>query len=435
MLRAEGRTLGPVLIGLTLITAACALSLRPVPTEPHLTSDVPADLPTGRHRLGVGHFTDARRPADREPRRPPLRVQWYGVTRRGEIQTGDGSFDGPIDAGVRQDAIATLTRSGAFAEVHAVDVGGADAARRAAVGDLDLVLVATIEELVGVQHQDASVSFILLGGIWNRLGEPIGLARVHYRVYDSNGLVFENRIQTSHRSAVRTPAWAALDAVARTNERLAHQLFVRFVPEAARARRTLPVRVVDGCGLGRARVDHLLRETSAVFEREAGIRLRAHWVSSPGPAHPDLEAALRAARAEEPPAGGAVLGLVRVEPRNGERRFGLSVPLGEHAVVACDPEGDAKIVTVAHEIGHLFGGVHVGDRSSVMHPVAEFDGRFFDPLNRRIVRAVRDRPFGAPLPERIRSRLAAIYRAARRVSGSSDPAELDTLLAALERGV
>jgi hypothetical protein len=356
------------------------------------------------------------------------------MMRRGEIQTGDSSFDGAIDEGVRRDAIATLARSGAFAQVHSVDASDVDATRRAAVGDLDLVLVATIEELVGVQHQDSSVSFILVGGLWNRLDEPIGLARIHYRVYDSNGLVFESRINTSHRSAVRTPAQAALDAVARTNERLAHQLFVRLVPEKARVRRTLSVRVMDRCGLGRARVDHLLRQASAVFEREAGIRLRADWVSSAGHALPDLEAALRAARAEDPPAGGAVLWLVRIEPRNGKRRFGLSVPLGEHAVVACDPEGDAKIVTVAHEIGHLFGGVHVGDRSSVMHPVAEFDGRFFDPLNRRIVRAAWDRPFGAPLPESSRRKLAPIYRAARRVSGSSDPAELDTLLAALEDG-
>ena len=434
MRRAERRTVGPVLAGLALIAGACALPLRPVSTEPHILREVPADVPDGRYRLGVGRFIDARPRADRERRRPPLRVQWYGLVRRGEIQTGDDSFRGPIDEGVRRDAMATLARSGAFSQVRAVDVGDADATRRAAADDLDLVLVATVEELVGIQHQDFAFSFILIGGIWNRFEEPIGLARVHYRVYDADGLVFENRIDTSHRSAVRTPAQAALDAVARTNERLAQQLFFRFVPEEERVRRTVPIRVVDGCGLGRARVEHLLGQASAVFEREAGVRLRADWVSSPGPARSNLEAALRAARADAPPTGGAVLWLVRLEPPNGDRRFGLSVPLGEQAVVVCEPGGDARIVTLAHEIAHLFGAVHVGDRSSVMHPVAEFDGRFFDPLNRRIVRAAWDRPFGSPLPESIRRELGSIYRAALRVSAALDPEEVNTLLHVVHGG-
>jgi hypothetical protein len=425
---------GLVLAGLVLITGGCALPLRPVSTAPHLPAEVPIDVPAGRYRLGVGHFTDARPRADREPHRPPLRVQWHGLVRRGEIQTGDRSFDGPIDEGVRRDAIATLARSGAFAQVRAIDVGDADATRRAAADDLDLVLVATIEELVGIQRQDFAFSFILIGGIWNRFEEPIGLARVHYRLYDANGLVFENRIDTSHQSAVRTLAQAALDAVARSNERLAQQLFLRLVPEEARVRRTVPVRVVDRCSLGKARVEHLVGRASAVFEREAGVRLGADWVSSPAPALSNLETGLRAARTQEPPPGGAVLWLVYLDSPNGDRRFGLSVPLGEHAVVVCDPGGDARTVTLAHEIAHLFGAVHVEDRSSVMHPVAEFDGRFFDPLNRRIVRAAWDRPFGAPLSKRIRRELGSIYRAALRVSAVLEPEEVDTLLAALDSG-
>jgi hypothetical protein len=253
-------------------------------------------------------------------------------------------------------------------------------------------------------------------------------------VYDSSGLVFEDRIETLHRSSARTPARAALDAVARSNERLADRLFVRLTPENARARRTVSVRVADRCGLGRDRVEHLLRETSGVFEREAGVRLQALWVSSGGSPVRDLDSALAEACAQEPAPEGALLSLVPLERPDPKMRFGLSVPLGEHAVVACDERGDVKVTTLAHELGHLFGAVHVSNRSSVMNPVAEFDGRFFDPLNRRILQAGWNRPFGAPLPRAIRKDLHAVYSAALRLDVGIDTKEVAALRAVVEAG-
>ncbi len=65
-----------------------------------------------------------------------------------------------------------------------------------------------------------------------------------------------------------------------------------------------------------------------------------------------------------------------------------------------------------------------------MNPVAEFDSRFFDRLNRRILRVTWDRPFDAPLPVRRLRELDQIYRSALRLDGIESE-EIQTLLASL----
>ena len=91
------------------------------------------------------------------------------------------------------------------------------------------------------------------------------------------------------------------------------------------------------------------------------------------------------------------------------------------------------MVTLIHELGHLFGAVHVRDRSSVMHDAMEFDGRFFDPLNRRILRATRARPLGKPLPAEMERRVGAIYATAARFPECCQPDSLAASRAALSR--
>ncbi len=417
-------------VSIVLGVVACAHPAVPVAVEPHLVTSVPGDVPQTRPRLGVGRFVDARPRSDRIVRAPRLRLRPYGLVRRGEHQTGDASFTVPVADAVRRDAIATLSRSGAFSVVRAVDVGDADGPPPIPDG-LEFVVVATIEELVGIQHQDLQVPFWPLGGYRNRLGELRGLARVRYRLYDTRGLVTEERIDTVLRSHAADPARAALDAVARTNERLAQRLFLRLVPERERVRRRVALRVIDECGLGLARVHLLVRDASGVLEREAGIRLVPEWIAGMRRRFEDLETALAAIRRERRPEGAHVLALVRrTAPES--RRFGLADPLGDHAVVACDAEGDVRVVTLAHEIGHLFGALHVRDRASVMHPVAEFDGRFFDPRNREILRTAWARPLGAPLPDRLRGRLARLYRAALEAD-PIDSGEVELLLTVTRR--
>ena len=80
----------------------------------------------------------------------------------------------------------------------------------------------------------------------------------------------------------------------------------------------------------------------------------------------------------------------------------------------------------------MFGAVHVFDRSSVMYPVLEFDGRFFDAWNRKILRAAAGRRFDEPLSGAVVERLAAIYGAAAAHPGVVDARDLETARDAVE---
>jgi hypothetical protein len=402
---------------------------------PHLAREIPeAGLGQDRPRLGVAQFIDARSRLDRSGARPPLQLRWYGLARQGENRTGDAAFVGDVAAGVRADAVATLARTGAFSEVRRVEASDADAFRVARAADLDLVLTASILSLAGVQLQDRTVSFGLVGWLRNRLSEPEGIASVQYRLYDREGLRFETLVEARHTSPGATMAQAAGDAMAKANERMAERVYHRVARRGKSPSRRIPVLVLDGCDLGAARSARLMQETSRVFEREADVELAQVWRAHPGQQpSDDLGAALdRLHRIESVP-DGIVLAFVPLASRGlslSDPPYGLAPQLGRRAVVGCAPDGAVSPLTILHEFGHLFGAVHVRDRSSVMHPRAEFDARFFDPFNRRILRATRERPFGEPFPEPTVRRLAAIYRDAD--PGQTYSAELENALRTLE---
>jgi len=80
--------------------------------------------------------------------------------------------------------------------------------------------------------------------------------------------------------------------------------------------------------------------------------------------------------------------------------------------VSCSAGAALRTVTLIHEIGHLFGAIHVTDRSSIMYPVAEFDARFFDSWNRQVLALTRERRFGRPLGAALRAQLEQIYQSA-----------------------
>jgi tetratricopeptide (TPR) repeat protein len=82
----------------------------------------------------------------------------------------------------------------------------------------------------------------------------------------------------------------------------------------------------------------------------------------------------------------------RPRPRRpGRHRRGLAEFLGRSLIVRLAPEGELSRV-LAHEVLHLFGGVHVTeDVTSLMNPTG---GSFvLDPPNARIVRELRERRF------------------------------------------
>jgi hypothetical protein len=67
-----------------------------------------------------------------------------------------------------------------------------------------------------------------------------------------------------------------------------------------------------------------------------------------------------------------------------------------------------------------------------MHTTADFDARFFDPLNRRILRSLRQRDFARPLDAEQTAQLAAIYREAEQ-GELVEPGDVGSALRALER--
>jgi hypothetical protein len=406
---------------LAALAALACVGLRgPLELQPHFAPAPPAVQAGGTAqpppltglRLALAPFRDARIPLSRAGVRPAPRLTLLGVARIGEYATGDASFAGALAEHARRDAAATLAHSGLFAQVRLLDPGALVAAGRSA-WDWDLVLQAEIEELVGLQNRRFELNLLRLPPLRNQVEPPLGIARVRYRVLDANGeLRFEQRIETQLGGRGYGLARAALDALAAAHERLAQFLFRVFAPP--RGVREVPLLALDACGLGERRLRELVTEANEVFEREAQLRLVPRietWQRPTAASTP--RRALRLLKRTPPPPGGIVLGLLPYTTRRTpwqREPSGLATQLGEHAVLSCGPDTGLRTVTLLHEIGHLLGAVHVGERSSIMYPVAEFDGRFFDVSNRRILRASRARDFGAPLPEALRGELRALYQ-------------------------
>jgi hypothetical protein len=411
--------------------SGCALRPHPVAIAPHLAGGVPPHVPQARLRLGVAAFEDARPAQERTGGVPPLRARWFGLARQGENLSGDVWFAGDVAEGARADAAVTLARSGAWRSVGAVDVPEAELAAGRLPEGTDRVLSGTIESLLALQHQDSVASIAVVGFLRSRFEPPRGFARVRYRLFGRAGLEWEHEVEARHTSPGWTLPQAALDALARANEQAADALFRRMVPASERARRVVPVRLLDACNAGEARAARLVAGASAVFEREIGVVLAPIYEGWRIP-ELALEPALRLLAAQEPAPGGIALGLVPVRDEFASaRRFGLAVQLGAHAVAVCAPGRSTPVPTVAHEVAHLFGAVHVRERGTLMFPVLEFEGRYFDPWNARVLRAAADRPFGASLPAEIARDLEAIYRAAR-ASAAFDPGDVEAALHALD---
>jgi hypothetical protein len=406
---------------------ACAMRVEPAPVEPHLKwGFVEAD--PSRPRLGIAPFRDARPLDEQRGQHPRLRLHWTGLVREGVNRTGNSAFANDLVHGAQRDVRATLARSGLFSSVR-------ELGPQMATGEFDLVLHAEIEALSGEQAQRQTFSPVEVGWLRNRFSPARGRAVLRYEIHRTDGRLGSGRIQTRAEPPGGSITRAALDALALASEELVARLQREVVVLEKEA--SIPARVLDLCDAGEQRVRDLFERASRTLVREAGFDLQVRFERHAAPARPadaaDLLARVRRLRAPE---AGIVVALAPLESHSsmtrGARR-GLADPLGRHAVVACSAEEETRVSTLLHEIGHLLGAVHVRDRSSVMHETAEFDARFFDPLNRRVLR-VGQALFARPLDAATRSELGAIYRAARQFSYQVETADLAAAEAALNAG-
>jgi hypothetical protein len=423
-------------LALLFLCAACAATDGPIASDPHLRWAVPAEAaPPGSPTLGVGAIRDARPELFRGGDEPPLEVRFLSVVREGMVTTGDDSFDRPLADATRADVLATLARSGSFASVTEVGFDPRDPSAWPAFVGPDAVLVGELEELSGSQWRSFLVTPFKIGFVRDRWGEPEGRFTARFELWTRTGRSWRGRVRTRADGVDGGAADAALDALARGSELLAARLAAALRPPA-RPVRAVPLLVLDGCGLGPSAAQRPVDEASAVFLREADLRFEPVYQTWAVPeAARDLDSLLRAARDVAPPRDGAVLAFATEQApqrRLGFAKTGLAEPLGAHVVALCTDEGAPSALTVTHELAHLFGAVHVRERASIMSPTADFQATFFDPLNRRIVRELRLREFGAPLDARTSARLRAIYRALESAPDVVDPADLAAALGALD---
>ncbi|MFQ5699779.1 MAG: hypothetical protein ACE5IL_16060 [Myxococcota bacterium] len=426
---------GPAPLALLLVLLGCVTPAAPVRVAPHLAAVPPPAAPASKLTLGIGAFRDVRSPSSRREQRPPLRAHWWGFSRRGPRKTGAALFRGDVAEGARRDAATTLVRSGAFARVLWVDADRATAVGRARRPDVDWVLVAELEDLGARRVEDATLHLGRVGWFRSHPGPPVGFAVLHYRAYDERGPVYERTIRLRHTSTDAALGRAALDALALASEALARDLYALVASDASRPLRVrpvrvLPVRVLDACRAGAFRL-RAFERASRMLVREAGIRLELERLAWPlGETPAGLDRALDHLAQRKPPPGGVLVGLVEAPE---DSRRGLAPPLGRRAVVRCIPGEGVSPLTLVHELGHLFGALHVRDRFSVMAPEEAFPARFFDPLNRRILAETRTRSFESPLdPDRVR-KVEALYSEARRSGAPVVVRDLEGALDALRR--
>jgi hypothetical protein len=377
-----------------------------------------AELPS----LAIAPVLDGRSALSRREVGPRLRFAFFGLVREGERQTGDASFgEAPLEA-ARRAAVAALARSAAFREVREAPSFGPGVAP---------LLEVELLEWVGSGRERTELNLLRLGFLRRWAAPATGRARLRARLRaPDRSLLFEALVERRLTLDSRDVQRAAEDALASAYEELGVRLWEHLGRRGATPLRRIPVRVLDGCGLGRNGVHALLEDASAIYHRSAGLRfdpLVESW--TPGCASAGGLSCLAAARGHAPPANGFVLALAPADRTALERmrgaRQGLAVQLGEHVWLACAPGEPIALSTVAHEIAHLFGAVHSDKRGSIMHPTASFEGRYFDPHNGEILALMRERPFGRALPGELVRGLETLYARGRTVGSAGETAFRD----------
>jgi Flp pilus assembly protein TadD len=172
-----------------------------------------------------------------------------------------------------------------------------------------------------------------------------------------------------------------------------------------------------------SRAGSLLRAASAEFERVSAVRLVpaafGGWESED--AVDSMEALADALESRADKEGCDILVALTAQPNLAGGLFGYSIFKEGLVMIRASDDAAAFAGALKHEIGHLFGAVHVSNPASVMDVFLQ--GKEFDPLNREAIRLLRDRPFNTidfPIPKPVRPRAIELYTRICAVIESAD---------------
>ncbi len=162
----------------------------------------------------------------------------------------------------------------------------------------------------------------------------------------------------------------------------------------------------------RKRVEEILTEVSREFEQLIQVRFIwegwSEWDSDDRITRLEDFAEQLDLRAEKQ---GADLLIAVTAQQNLELDYtGFSLFRAGMVVVIYTPDRFKLKRLIVHELGHVFGAVHVPVANSIMSCLGE--GTRFDPDNLKIIKLGRTRsfkPFGFPFPEEVREELEKIY--------------------------
>ncbi|MCX8161204.1 MAG: tetratricopeptide repeat protein, partial [Candidatus Saccharicenans sp.] len=164
--------------------------------------------------------------------------------------------------------------------------------------------------------------------------------------------------------------------------------------------------------VSRERVEGLLREVSREFEKLFGLRFRwqgwDRW-KSPDEAR-SLEELAEGLDRIEIKRGADILVAITGQPDLELEYTGFSLFRVATVVIIYTPDRYKLKKLLLHELGHVFGAVHVPSSSSIMSCGGE--GQTFDRENQEIIRLGRQRhfrPFGFPFPESTWEELEKIF--------------------------
>jgi tetratricopeptide (TPR) repeat protein len=167
----------------------------------------------------------------------------------------------------------------------------------------------------------------------------------------------------------------------------------------------------------------LLRGVSAEFERLFQIRLVARsfgaWESDDAVGSMAALADGLESRADK--ADCDILIALTAQPNLAGGLFGYSLFKEGLVMIRSSDDSAAFARALKHEIGHLFGAVHVSNPASVMDVFLQGDE--FDVLNREAIRLLRGRLFNSvefPIPKAVRSEAIALYTRICAVIESAD---------------